>query len=416
MIGDYMSELLPVSFGDLLRSLRTAAGLTQEDLAEAAGVSYRSVSDLERGVSRFPRRDTARLLADALGLFGDDRARFEAAARGRPPTAAGNAAPWPLPGGIAAATRTLPMTALSPERRKDNLPAEVTRFIGRRRELSLIMDALGRYRLVTLCGTGGVGKTRLALRMAADVRRSFADGVWVAELSALWNAQLLARTVAASLGLPDQAAGDPASLLADYLRDRHVLLVLDTCEHLVDACARLAEMLLRTAPQLRILATSREPLNVMGEQALLISPLEIPDPDTPDVGCESVALFIDRAEAIVPGFTLSTADQQAVFQICRGWTGFPLPWSWRRYGCVRCRWSRSLPSSLTGSSSSARLVPAWIVIRRCARRSAGVMTCAPPPNSGCGHGCRFSLAASTWMRPSVSAPGTFSAPAPFSAP
>src|SRR5215469_10948296 len=107
MIGDQMSKLLPVSFGDLLRSLRTAAGLTQEGLAEAARVSYRSISDLERGVSRFPRRETARLLADALGLSGDDRAGFEAAARGHPP-GTGTMVPRPLPGGIAAATRALP--------------------------------------------------------------------------------------------------------------------------------------------------------------------------------------------------------------------------------------------------------------------------------------------------------------------
>jgi len=97
------------------------------------------------------------------------------------------------------------------------------------------------------------------------VRRSFADGVWLVELSALRNAELLARTVAASLGLPDQAAGDPVDLLSDYLAERHLLLILDTCEHLVDACAKLAEALLRTAPRLRILATSREPLDVGGE-------------------------------------------------------------------------------------------------------------------------------------------------------
>ena len=167
------------------------------------------------------------------------------------------------------------MTTLVPERRRGNLPAEVTSFIGRRRELSQVREALERYRLVTLRGVGGVGKTRLALHLAADLQRSFADGVWLAELSALRNAELLARTVAASLGLPDQAAGDPVDLLADYLAERHLLLILDTCEHLVDACAKLAEALLPAAPRLRILATSREPLGVRGEQAQLISPLEV---------------------------------------------------------------------------------------------------------------------------------------------
>lgn len=147
--------MLPVSFGSLLRSLRTAAGLTQEELAEAARVSYRSISDLERGVSRFPRRDTARLLADALGLSGDDRARFEAAARGRAP-AAGNVAPRPRPGGIAAATRTL--------------PSDIALFTGREPEIESILAAVsGTGAAVDICaidGMAGIGKTALAVHVA----------------------------------------------------------------------------------------------------------------------------------------------------------------------------------------------------------------------------------------------------------
>jgi predicted ATPase/DNA-binding CsgD family transcriptional regulator len=216
------------------------------------------------------------------------------------------------------------VTALELQWRKGNLPAEVTRFVGRRRELSQIRDALERYRLVTLRGVGGVGKTRLAVRMATELRRSFADGVWLVELSALRNAELLPRTVAACLGLPDQASGDPVDLLADHLADRHLLLILDTCEHLVDACAKLAEGLLRAAPRLRILATSREPLDVMGEQALLISPLEVPRPDEPAAGSDSVTLFVDRAEAIMPGFTVTAANQRPVAEVCRGLDGIPL--------------------------------------------------------------------------------------------
>jgi non-specific serine/threonine protein kinase len=216
------------------------------------------------------------------------------------------------------------VTALELQWRKGNLPAEVTRFVGRRRELSQIRDALERYRLVTLRGVGGVGKTRLAVRMATELRRSFADGVWLVELSALRNAELLPRTVAACLGLPDQASGDPVDLLADHLADRHLLLILDTCEHLVDACAKLTEGLLRAAPRLRILATSREPLDVMGEQALLISPLEVPRPDAPAAGSDSVTLFADRAEAIIPGFTVTAANQRPVAEVCRGLDGIPL--------------------------------------------------------------------------------------------
>ena len=160
-----MSELPAVSFGSLLRSLRTAAGLTQEELAVAASVSYRSVSDLERGVSRSPRRDTARLLADALSLSGDERARFEAAARGRR-SATGNVA-RPLHGGIATAVHTLPR----------QLPAHTPHFVGRAGELaaltSLLDKAVGRSQLAAgtimisaIGGTAGIGKTALALRWA----------------------------------------------------------------------------------------------------------------------------------------------------------------------------------------------------------------------------------------------------------
>ena len=216
------------------------------------------------------------------------------------------------------------MAAVELDRRSDNLPAEVTSFIGRSRDLSQVREALGRYRLVTLRGPGGVGKTRLALQVAAGVRRSFEDGVWLVELSSLRSTELLARTVAAALGVPDQAAGDALDLLADYVADRHLLLILDTCEHLADACALLSEVLLRVAPRLRILATSREPLDIAGEQALLISPLDVPAPGAPIAGSEAVALFLDRAKAMLPGFTLTSVNEDAIGQLCRRLDGIPL--------------------------------------------------------------------------------------------
>ena len=216
------------------------------------------------------------------------------------------------------------MVAIELDRRDDNLPAEVTRFIGRSKDLSQVREALGRYRLVTLRGVGGVGKSRLALQVAAAVRRSFEDGVWLVELSALRNTELLARTVASALGVPDQGAGDPLDLLADYLADRHLLLILDTCEHLVDGCALLSEVLLRVAPRLRILATSREPLDVMGEQALLVPPLDLPEAGARAAASDAVRLFLDRAEAMVPGFALTGENEQPIAQLCRRLDGIPL--------------------------------------------------------------------------------------------
>ncbi|WP_026414954.1 ATP-binding protein [Actinomadura oligospora] len=238
------------------------------------------------------------------------------------------------------------MTALADDRHGGNLPAEVTRFIGRRRELAEARRVLARSRLVTLTGVGGVGKTRLALRLATEARGDFEGGAWLVELSALREPDLLARHVADKLGLPGQAAGDQTDRLCEHLSDRELLLVLDTCEHLVEGTAALVETLLRAAPRLRVLATSREPLDVMGEHNLVIPPLAVAaDPgagtgDTADAGGgrarggqgraadagadDAVALFADRAEAMVPGFALTKENRPVVARLCAQLDGIPL--------------------------------------------------------------------------------------------
>lgn len=216
------------------------------------------------------------------------------------------------------------MTALALGRRDENLPAEVTRFIGRKRELSSVGNAIARHRLVTLRGAAGVGKTRLALRAASLDRGSFADGCWLVELSALHDPALLPRTVSATLGLPDESSGDPLSALAGHLADREVLLLLDTCEHLVDACAKLAQVLLKAAPGLRILATSREPLGVPGEEVLLIAPLRVSARRGSDAESDAVALFVDRAQAAVEGFRLTPENTGSVTKLCQRLDGIPL--------------------------------------------------------------------------------------------
>lgn len=216
------------------------------------------------------------------------------------------------------------MTALTLGRRRDNLPAEVTRFVGRKRELAAVAEAIARHRLVTLRGAGGVGKSRLALRAAADERESFRDGCWLIELSALHDSAILARTIAATLGFPDDASSDPVASLAGHLADREMLLVLDTCEHVVDGCAQLARVLLGAAPGLRILATSREPLNVPDEDVLLIAPLGVTAEPGSNSESDAVALFVDRAQAAMEGFRLTPENTPHVRELCRKLDGIPL--------------------------------------------------------------------------------------------
>jgi predicted ATPase/DNA-binding CsgD family transcriptional regulator len=222
------------------------------------------------------------------------------------------------------------VAALTMGQQRDNLPPEVTRFIGRRREVPAIIAAIDQHRLVTLRGAGGVGKTRLALRVAREIRDAFTDGSWLVELSALRDYELLPAAVAAALGLPDEVTGDPLQALAANLAERELLLVLDTCEHLVEGCGSLARTLLAAAPGLRIITTSREPLGVPAEHALLISPLELPaagrsrPPGHGAAQADAVALFVDRAQAAVPDFTLSAANTLTVAELCRRLDGIPL--------------------------------------------------------------------------------------------
>jgi len=200
-------------------------------------------------------------------------------------------------------------------RRRGELPVEVTELVGRTAELAKVRRLLDRARLVTLTGPGGVGKSRIALRAAAEARADFPDGIRLAELSELQDAELLPHTLATLLGLPAQDARSPLDLLVEYLRDRRVLVVLDTCEHLVDACAMLADVLLREASGVTVLATSRQPLDVPGEHTLQVPPLPVQD---------AVALFGRRAAAVVPGFAVTEANRADVLVLCRRLDGIPL--------------------------------------------------------------------------------------------
>lgn len=217
----------------------------------------------------------------------------------------------------------------STRERGGTLPAELTSFVGRREEISQIKELLGGNRLVTLTGVGGVGKTRLALRVARDLRRAFADGVFLVELSALEDPVLLPYTVIDVLRIGEQSSRSPMAVLTEHLRHRHALLVLDNCEHLLDAAAALADALLRAGSQLRVLATSRQPLGITGEQLVPVPTLPVPDQDAPLVaGIASqypgLALFANRAAAVVPDFRVTADNEDAVVRLCRRLEGIPL--------------------------------------------------------------------------------------------
>ncbi|MBI5876454.1 MAG: tetratricopeptide repeat protein [Chloroflexi bacterium] len=232
----------------------------------------------------------------------------------------------------------------------NNLPMQLTSFIGREAEVAEVRRLLGGTRLLTLSGAGGVGKTRLALQAATEELASFGDGVWFVELAPLADPALVPQATASALGLQEQAGRPWINSLSDYLRAKHLLLVLDNCEHLIEACARLADQLLRGCPKLNILASSREALGIAGETAYRVPSLSLPDPrqfveawlsgpldHAPDhagqpagfplqslMQYEAVRLFIERAIAVQPSFALTNQNAPAVAQICRRLDGIPL--------------------------------------------------------------------------------------------
>src|SRR2546430_16081752 len=216
-----------------------------------------------------------------------------------------------------------------PTRRSGNLPAEATSFIGRRRELAEVRKKLGAARLISLVGPGGVGKTRLAVRIAADLARGFRDGSWLVELADVRDPALVSNAAMAALDLRDQAFTEPLVLLLSYLKDKELLLLLDNCEHLLDSAAQVAADVIKAAPGVRVLATSREPLAIAGEHVVPVPPLELPSGTAAEsltrLGQnEAVMLFTERAAAASGTFELTAANQRAVIDLCRRLDGLPL--------------------------------------------------------------------------------------------
>ena len=211
----------------------------------------------------------------------------------------------------------------------NNLPLQLTSFVGREKEQQELKELLEKTRLLSLTGSGGAGKTRLSLQIAADLIDEFPDGVWFVELAPLTDATLIPQTIASILGLREEAGRPAMSMLSDYLRAKTTLLILDNCEHLIDACAKFADTILRVAPKIKILATSREALGIAGETAYRVPSLEIPNPKL-QISIEqltqydAVRLFVDRALAVQPDFSVTNVNAPALAQICYRLDGIPL--------------------------------------------------------------------------------------------
>ncbi len=298
-----------MTFGGVLRRYRIAAGLTQEALAERAGLSRRGIADLERGARQSPQRETVRLLVEALGLTGHDRADLEAAVRR---------------GGMP--------TALRAERRHapGDLPTPLTPLIGRETECGAALELLRRadVRLLTLTGAGGIGKTRLALAVTRHLAEELDGGAWFIALAPLTDPNLVLPTIAQALGLREAADGTALERLLAFLSNKEFLLLLDNFEHLLPAAPVLTE-LLRSCPRLKLLVTSRSVLHLTGEHVYAVPPLRYPDVEPRPAASalldyEAVRLFLERARAVRPDFPMDDEALIAVGAICRRLDGLPL--------------------------------------------------------------------------------------------
>jgi predicted ATPase len=303
---DMSNEVAGPAFGAMLRRVRLEANFSQEMLAERARMSIDAISALERGTRRSPQRQTLALLIDALQIDGAARAEFEAAAA-RPVVPRRGpekpAAPLPL-------------------KRNHNLTFPLTSFVGRAKERAELSDRLRRERLLTLAGTGGVGKTRLAVELGHAVLDRFADGVWLVELAQIHDPALIVPTMCMALGVREEPGVPLFEMLLAAVATAEYVLIVDNCEHLVDSIAPLLEKLLARSPSLRVVVTSREPLRIIGERIYRVEPLDVAGAGSGE--SDAVRLFCDRAGMLLEDLGDDEATLAAVRTIVRRLDGLPL--------------------------------------------------------------------------------------------
>jgi transcriptional regulator with XRE-family HTH domain len=313
MIDPFMNAeagmIAKTSFGQWLKQRRKALDITCEDLAQSIGCAAVTLYKIESDVRR-PSKQIAELLAEFLNIPADERTAFVEFARTE---AAELAAPWGTP--------FHPPT---------NLPAQPTPLIGRDADVAALRKRLLQHqsRLLTLTGPPGIGKTRLALQVAAQVLDDFADGVFLIALAPISDAHLVPTAIANTLGVPEIGPQTPLERLIAFLRDKQTLLVLDNFEQILAAATHIAE-LLAACPWLKILVTSRAPLRIRQERQMPVSPLALPDlarlPDVETVtGYSAVALFLERAQAVKPDFSLTPENAPTIATICARLDGLPL--------------------------------------------------------------------------------------------
>ncbi len=301
-----MRTAIGADLPSLLRRLRTQAGLSQQILADRARISVQAVSALERGSRKVPYRYTLERIADALAL--DDAARIElelSAQRAR---------------GL-----RLEESVKSPPQ---NLPRQLTSFFGRAEVVKEIVDLLTHTPLVSIVGTGGAGKTRVAVAVGTALLDSFADGVWFVDLSPISDPVLVAQALAAALRVQESPKGALLETLIAYLERKRVLIIFDNCEHVMSGARMVVGSLLRECPDAALLATSREALSVAGERAYRIPPLAVPPRGIPTpeeaLRYAAIELFVDRMRAVDSQAALTRENVEAIVEICRRLNGLPL--------------------------------------------------------------------------------------------